>query len=244
MLKRMNNAGLLGWRLEQTRNTILNNYAAELQVTNFVITKSLDEDRLMAWPRSANEYAKLPPPPDIPDPPLFDFVRTRKEKLTGVWLDISNMSHNLQLPPAFRGLFPLSAIRFSDIDSETQSSVLQMLKINHINESELIRPSQRTMPMGFTWAVTLAHSATTSIICQAYNITTNAPIFKDFPHALKMFSRADEPYDLKKGLALAFAIIDDISIVVSEWPKEHLILFQKTLITLMTATGLRLSLRK
>lgn len=63
MLQRMNKAGLLYWRSDQTRNSILSNYAAELQITNSAITKNLDEEILITCPRLSNEYAKKPPPP-------------------------------------------------------------------------------------------------------------------------------------------------------------------------------------
>lgn len=120
MLKRMNNAGLIGWRLEHVNKTKLSNYASELQVTNFAITKILDEVRLITWPRLANEFTKEPEPPDLPDPSLFQYLRAGDEKLTGVYCDISNMFHSLPLPSPFIDLFPLPPVRFGDLDADTK----------------------------------------------------------------------------------------------------------------------------
>lgn len=95
------------------------------------------------------------------------------------------MFHNLQLPPPdFTGLFLLPPVSFGDLDEDTQQDVLAAIAVDKLSDGELIRPSQRTMPMGFTWPVTLSHNATTNIIKSTYSIASNAPTFKHLNHSL------------------------------------------------------------
>lgn len=83
LLDRMNTSVLIRWRLDEDRKTILSNYAHILQITSFAITKSVDLDRLISWPRVRNMYSKEPPNPEIPDPTLFEFLVCDDAKLKG-----------------------------------------------------------------------------------------------------------------------------------------------------------------
>lgn len=75
MLQRMNRSGLIACRIEEMRSTKLSNYASTLELTIFAITKDAEHDRLISWPRVSNRFAKIPPPPDLPDPSLFQYMR-------------------------------------------------------------------------------------------------------------------------------------------------------------------------
>lgn len=121
-------------------------------------------------------------------------------------------------------LFPFPTIRFGDLDPHTQLDIRSMLNLSNIDKGELIQPSKRTMQMGFTWADTLAHNATTNIIRKAYEIATCDPVFRELPHSLKMFRKAYAPFNLEQGIALSLDIIDEISIVACGWPEAALVL--------------------
>lgn len=100
------------------------------------------------------------------------------------------------------------------------------------------------MTIGFTWAVTIAHSAARNLTRTSYTITTRAPIMANTPNKLKLFCRSEALFDFRDGLALALAIIDNIIIIFSGWTDISLILLHRTLVTLMTAAGIPIAARK
>lgn len=94
------------------------------------------------------------------------------------------------------------------------------------------------MPMGFTWAVVLAHDAMRNIIKTAYNIASTS-LHRPAHHApIKFMSKQDAPFNLLEVSALALAIIDDISILLCSWPDKQIKLLHRTLLTLLIAAGL------
>lgn len=174
MLQRMNKSGLIAWRLDETRATKLSNYADILELTNFAITKDADNDRLISWPRITNTFAKPPPPPDLPDPSLFQFLVCDQEKQKWTYLDVSNMFHNMGIPFLMTELFPLPLIKYGDLYSETKRDIQIAIGTPHLHDSALIRPAQETMQMGFTWAVSLAHNDNEHNQNRLPNCETNA----------------------------------------------------------------------
>lgn len=123
MLTRMNNAGLLAWRRESDALTPLRKLAGQVQITSFAITKILGEERFISWPRAANALRKPPAAPDLPDPSMFDFITFSVGELKGIWLEITNMFHNLGLPPPFVDLFTLPTISFGELPPNTQELI-------------------------------------------------------------------------------------------------------------------------
>lgn len=175
---------------------------------------------------------------------MFDHIQFSQGELRGIWLDITSMFHNLGLPPAFVDLFPLPIIAFGELSPETQNRIRATLPDIDINASTLLRPAQRTMPMGFTWAVVLAHDAMTNIVRTAYSVTCMSKTSHPAPHPLQFMSRNDAPFLLPPGAALALAIIDDISIIVNNWPHSRITLLHRTLRTLLIAAGLPIAEQK
>lgn len=148
------------------------------------------------------------------------------------------MFRNLGLPSPFIDLFPLPTITFSQLPASNQGHIRAALPNVDINSDTLLRPAERTMPMGFTWAVVLAHVAMTNIVRTAHTITRMS---KSCPASIKplhLLSRADAPFDLSPGAALALAIIDYISFLLCDWPEQLTHLLHRTLRTLLTAAGL------
>lgn len=78
-------------------------------------------------------------------------------------MDISNILHSLQLPSKFTDLFALSPMGFRHLDEETKEEVVTLQEIKKFDEVDMGTPS---MSMGFIYAVTLAHNATTNNILQ------------------------------------------------------------------------------
>lgn len=89
----------------------------------------------------SNEYAKEPPPPDLPNPSLFSYMKAGEQPMVGFWFYISNMFHQLQLPSAFTDHFPVPPARFGDLDTQTKRDVLAVLKVEKLNDGDLIRSS-------------------------------------------------------------------------------------------------------
>lgn len=171
LINKMSTSGLINWRLDEAWATKLSNYAHLLQLTIFAIKKDLNTDRLISWPRLANLFSKLPPKPDLPDSSLFEYLCTdMKLSATeaGIYLDVSNMFHNMPLPAPMTDLFPLPAITFGELSKDAQVQVLKATGAPTLHQGTTIRPSQATMPIGFTWALVLAHNATTNIIRSSY----------------------------------------------------------------------------
>lgn len=244
MLERMNHPGLLAWRLDEQRESKLSKYTSFLQITSFSITKSEAQDRLISWTRIANLFSKPPPPPDLPDPSLFEYLTCGQVRLGGIYLDVANMFHNLVVPKPMTDLFPLPPERFADLNSETQKTVLEQVGVVQLHPATLLRPAQATIPMGFTWAVTLAHDATTNIITEAFSRTIAARALDSNKRILKFFRKTDAPFHLVTGLALALEIIDDISIIFVDWPNEEIAAVHHELKKLLINAGLPIAADK
>lgn len=114
LLHKMHSAGLLAWRPECVRATQLSEHADVLCMTIFAISKDPQHERLISWPRHANELVPAPPKPDFPKPRHFGYIQTTPETWSGFWLDAANMFHNLAVPEEMRDLFPLQPIAYDD----------------------------------------------------------------------------------------------------------------------------------
>lgn len=247
LLNKMNQSGLLHWRLDEVRNTRLSNYAHLLQLTIFAITKSIHTDRLISWPRLANYVSLLPPKPDLPDSSLFEYLcvepKANNEE-AGIYLDVANMFHNMPLPIPMTDLFPLPTISFAELDQEAQASILKATGAPSLHDDTIIRPSQATMPMGFTWAVVLAHNSTTNIIQAAYTAAAQTHTTILNSTRLTFFNRASAPFMLSKGTALALAIIDDITILFAGWGSTYITAFHAELASRLNKAGLPIAADK
>lgn len=247
LLNKMNNSGLLHWRLDEARHTKLSNYAHLLQITIFAITKDINTDRLISWPRLANHVSLLPPKPDLPDSSLFEYLcvqRSENIDEAGIYLDVANMFHNMPLPIPMTDLFPLPTISYGELNESSQAAVLKATGAPSLHNGTIIRPSQATMPMGFTWAVVLAHSCTTNLVKAAYNDIKQRNLATMADTRIVLFNRENAPYMLNKGTALALAIIDDISVLFAGWNISDITTFHAELVQRLTAACLPIAIDK
>lgn len=141
-------------------------------------------------------------------------------------------------------LFPLPPARFGNLNNDTQQVILQQLNLLKLHQDTLLRPAQATLPMGFTWEVSLAHDATPNIIKEAFNQATAAKALINSKHTLNFFRRTDAPFHLVAGLALALPIIDDISIIFFDWGANEITTVHKLLNTLLVNAGLPIAIDK
>lgn len=126
---------------------------------------------------------------------------------------MAKMFQNRIVDKPMEDLFPLPPTKYGDLCKETQQEILKELMLERLHPRTYIRPAQAKLHMGFTWAVTLAHDSTKNIIREAFsNIGTKLGM-DNGKLTLKFFRKADALFQLKYGLVLALAIIDDISLL-------------------------------
>lgn len=142
------------------------------------------------------------------------------------------------VPTAMTDIFPLPSVRYGDLNGDSQKQMLSDLQLDNLNAETLIRLAQETLPMGFKWVVTLAHDNTTNIIRAAFNNVTTTQALANDQYSLKFLEKAEAPFHLRPGLASALAIIDDISIVFTNWRKEGIVALHKELNKLLNEAGL------
>ena len=101
-----------------------------------------------------------PPVPDLPDPSLYQRIQVEmKHKVAGFEHDVANMFHNVVLPLELALCFPFQSVVFGDLPGNAQRSTIEGLKLSQQpKQNKRFRPFQKTLPMGFTWAVWIAHT--------------------------------------------------------------------------------------
>lgn len=82
----------------------------------------------------------------------------------GFGVYVADMFHNIVLPVWLRELLPLSPVAFGDLSGDAQRALCKQLKMRvRPKQSTKFRPLQATLPMGFKWGVTLAHSILSAV---------------------------------------------------------------------------------
>lgn len=85
LLQGMHEAVMLYWRDDNRNCRPLHRVPNQLQLTLFAVSKSLDKDRLISWPRVCNTFCTLPPEPDFPYPSFLSQVRWIGDKKSSVF---------------------------------------------------------------------------------------------------------------------------------------------------------------
>eukprot|EP00737_Agarophyton_chilense_P002674 gb/GEZJ01003069.1/.p1 GENE.gb/GEZJ01003069.1/~~gb/GEZJ01003069.1/.p1 ORF type:complete len:371 (-),score=26.76 gb/GEZJ01003069.1/:1577-2689(-) len=99
LLERLQKSKMLTWSIVHEEPESYSTLATALQMTLFSVTKSPGQDRLISWPRVQNELLPDPPHTPLPNPGLFESIRTNGN-LLAVYFDVANMFHNITLPPS------------------------------------------------------------------------------------------------------------------------------------------------
>lgn len=108
-------------------------------------------------------------------------IRIEKEaKLEGFYFDISNMFHNIRLPKALAKLMPLTPVTAISLSERTIAGIEASFG-RSIQPYETIRPMQVTLPMGFKWAVYIAHTLAARCMKRAFDIVQSAPVASQLP---------------------------------------------------------------
>lgn len=124
--------------------------------------------------------------------------------------------------------FPLKSVAFGDLPKRVQKRLFQHFK-RTFSKSDMVRPLQATLPMGFKWAVYIAHRFAQSLVqkavCAFVKHSTHAAHSSSTIHRLK---NAASHIQLKETDILILHIIDDISVVLAEWQGSEVVQFHRT----------------
>lgn len=164
-------------------------------------------------------------PVDLPDPSLFARLEhARDANLCGFAVDVANMFHNVVLPPWMERLFPMPPIAFGDMPGELQRAVMKALDLGlRPPQGDRFVPHQATLPMGFKWAVHIAHALSGAVIQRAL---AAAHIGLMRPLTVHRFARTQRHVRLVRGELLLLHVIDVINIVACDLARRDVITVQ------------------
>jgi len=196
-------------------------------MTSFAVVKDSENDRLISWPREQNLHFADPPHVDLPDPSLFSRLRLASAKVSAIALDVANMFQNVALPAWLVSYFPLMPVTFGDLPGDLQRRIIDELGLkDRPTQRTRFRPHQKSLPMGFKWAVYIAHAFARRCI---ENAVQELAIVRGSPVRVVAFSRRSRLMRLMKvpaGAMLLMHIIDDINAVFLDWDPQDAIRFQ------------------
>ena len=81
LLDKAEHAGMLHWSIDSQDGTADSGYIADIEMTIFSVSKSHSRSRLISWPRVQNEAMPHPPYTSLPNPAMFEAIRTTGTKL-------------------------------------------------------------------------------------------------------------------------------------------------------------------
>ena len=241
ILERLHNAGMLAWSVIDREESSYTRIANTLTMTSFAVVKDQERDRLISWPRVQNASFPDPPYTELPNPGNFTNLRHREAaSLSGFFLDVENMFHNVPLPTHLSLLFPLKEVVYGNLHGTFQRSLQKQLGFRPQQRIRL-RPLQRSLPMGFKWAVYLAHTFVQSCYEEAFKIflRTSRLFRNSFPKPnLIVLGHRKRVIVLPKHSVLVLHIIDDLNFVLVDWPDEETILLQSSVEATLRANNL------
>ena len=210
-------------------------------MTSFAVTKNGERDRLISWPKVQNMYMPDPPYTDLPNPSHFDKLRQPgNNQLGAFYFDVENMFHNIRLPDSLSRFFPLQTVAFGQLPKALRNELCGKWGFTP-DSTARIRPLQTTLPMGFKWAVFIAHTFANTCVRQAFNMAT---ISNDQEKTLIPLNNETGTLYLKSGDALLLHIIDDITVVCCSWKDEEVIAFHRCCESVFKSNCLPLKIEK
>ena len=230
-------AGILHWTHVPSETPEHQRLRSFSTVSSFAVVKNQHTDRLITWPRLQNHAGPTPPNPNLPNPASWVKIQDNSSNLLGFHMDVSNMFHHLPLPPLLRYLFPLQAVRFSDLHQNIQADLSQTFGFIP-DPHDLVRPFHCTIPMGWTWAVVIAQRVSKRLIAIARTVHRN-PFPSGSKHTL------DGSFvNLSDGDSLIESYIDDVFGVCAGWEKHDVITLYQTITKIFAEHGLPRHLTK
>lgn len=149
------------------------------------------------------------------------------------------MFHNIRLPHSVAKMMPLAAVQASSLSPQTIARLSRDFN-RSISPSELLRPLQATLPMGFKWAVYIAHTVSTRCMERSYALLRSSAASKCLPSTARMLSLRREPglRHFRTGDVMLLHIIDDINPVCVDWPDNLVKVFNRICDKVFSSFGL------
>lgn len=240
VLDKADRAGMLQWTAFSTESKALSRLVEGITMTSFAVSKTGTKDRLISWPRIQNMLLPNPPKVNLPNPEMFTRLRiSNRGKLQGLFFDVDNMYHNISLPSHLVNLFPLTKVRYGNLSGSLQRKLAHTFGFRP-RQDEFVRPFQATLPMGFKWAVYIAHSLANSCIRQGTSLFMRLAATRyDFHFGMIHFTQSNACIRrIEKGDGAFFHIIDDVNFVADGWPREAVIFLHRCLLLHFQKNGL------
>ena len=138
------------------------------------------------------------------------------------------MFRNNSLPSRLVRFFPLAEVRFGNLPGPLRS-----LFGLRLHQSDYVRPYQKTLLMGFKWAVYIAHTLADACIKDAVSV------FNRIMHSFTTFqlgsisvaSKNSHINRLNAGDGCFFHIIDDVNFVAKDWPVKEIVMLHQLIVT-------------
>ena len=199
-------------------------------LSTFAVVKNETQDRLISWPRLQNAAGPLPPNPNLACPDSWARLAVDSDDLLAFHLDISDMFHQLPLPPKLEHLFPLTPITVSELPTALQAELCKFFP--DLQPSDSVRPFQVTVPMGWNWAVAIANGVSTKILRLAFQA------FQSSAKLGKLHTLHGDYTIISKDDVLLEAYIDDVLGVCAGWPPHEVKRLHNTIVDKFSEFGL------
>ncbi|KAI0565259.1 hypothetical protein FGB62_20g110 [Gracilaria domingensis] len=149
LLSRLEDSGMLRWSVVDNEDKRYTTLADALTMTSFAVVKDISKDRLISWPRIQNLCMPESPEVNLPNPGHLAALQVPKQSiLSGFYLDIANMFHNIRMPSNLASIFPFAKVAFGNLPGCLQRKLQAKFGFRP-EQSELLSPLQCTLPMGF-----------------------------------------------------------------------------------------------
>ena len=216
ILNRLQELGMLSWSVVELENPEYTMLADSLITPPFAVVKDRERDRLISWPRIQNFIMPDAPCTELPNQGHFHKIEDKEKSSLSVFLlDFENMFHNIRMTPHLVPLFPFRLALYGHLTITIQLS-LERYFASKPSPDTLSRTLQRALPMGFKWAVFIAHNFVRSCYREAFSIfLPTSDIFSKPQPSPKLLELQHYTGKItpSQRLALVIHIIDDLNFV-------------------------------
>ena len=237
LLERLTYSGMIIWGLLADEDSTYSRIANKLTMSAFAVVKDEKRDRLVTWPRTQNHMVPDAPKVNLPHPSQFGLFRATPDlRFSAFCIDIANMSHHISLPQHLVRYFPLQTICFRDLPRKLQAFLIKQFG-KHISQDEFLRPCQATMSIGFKWSVYIIHTISQYLVRRSWN-EFRASRLAPKPSRTIVLADMYRPISLKHFDAVLCHIIDDVNLVLVDWPSKSTVKLHEILETMFEKHGL------
>lgn len=123
------------------------------------------------------------------------------------------------------------------LSSNTQASI-RKASTTSLSDSDTVRPLQATLPMGFSWAVYVSQHFAKSLLKQSFNLFISSSLGPTPSPGFHFLGYDDGLHEISKHNVVVLRYIDDVNLVVRNWPHRSTTRLQHIIKTLFDAAGI------